>query len=327
MLKRRNDKDTEKRTVAELPLHVKYRPTTFKTFVGNKATVTSLKAVLDKGRVRVFMFSGPAGTGKTTLGYIIKNYLGCSDKDFYEHDLAKAGGVDVIRDIIAECRYAPIHGEHKIYLLDECHMMQQAASNALLKILENCPAHVRFILCTTEPGKVIKTIQTRCSKFSVSSLTPVELLDMLEYVIAKEKLNVSDRVLKELIIKSEGSAREALVKLDQIAGSSDKDDDVLEAIINGSINNAEAKTAIDLCRALLYNEKWGTIAKILDKMTAEPEVVRRTLLNYMTKVAIGNRDAKGTHRAIEIIRLCEKNWYDSGKAGLVKAAFLATYTD
>lgn len=317
MLKRR-EKKTE-----EQSLIIKYRPDSFKNFLGNKATVKSLKAVLDKNRVKAFLFYGSSGTGKTTLARIIKNYLGCSDKDFYEHDMAKAGGVDVIRDIITECRYAPIHGDYKIYLLDEAHQMSSAAANSLLKILEDCPSHVRFILCTTDPGKVITTIKTRCSRFSVAPLLKLEMLDLLEYVCEEEGISISDRIMKAIIVNSEGCARDALGKLDQIATVKD-DDDVLEAIVEGTINSETAKNAIDLCRSLLYNDNWDKVSIILDKITAEPETVRRAILSYMTKVAIGKQKEK-QWRAVELIRLCEKNWFDAGKAGLIRMAYVACH--
>jgi len=312
MLNRREERDKE----VELGLHLKYRPRTFKTFMGNKAMVKSLVSILEKDRVQAFMFSGPAGCGKTSVGRIIKNYYKCSDKDFFEHDLAKRGGVDTIREIIDNARFFPLFGKYKIYLLDEAHMLTAEGANALLKILEEPPKHVKFILCTTNPGKVISTIKSRCSKFTVAPLQPVEMLDLLEKVCDKEGIEVSDRIMKVLIMNSNGSAREALVILDQISQIED-DDDIKEAIIEGTISSADEANVIDLCRFLLANRGWSEIAKLLEKITIEPEKVRQTVLSYSNKVLLG----KDSKRAATIIKLFSEPFFNSGRAGLTLACY------
>lgn len=317
MLKRRvaeEENEIEERN--ELPLHLKYRPKSFKTFVGNAAMVKSLTSILKKDRVQAFMFSGNPGCGKTSLGRIIKNYYKCSEKDFFEYDMGSEGKVAAIREIIENARFFPLFGKYKIYMLDECHMLSTEGANALLKILEEPPKHIKFILSTTNPGKVITTIKQRCSKFTVSPLKPVELLDLLERVCEKEGIELSDKIMKTLIMNSEGSARNALVTLDQISQVED-DDEIKIAIIEGTISSADEANVIDLCRILLANKGWQEISSLLSKITVEPEKVRQTVLSYSNKVLLG----KDNRRAATMIKLFSEPFFNSNRAGLTLACY------
>ncbi|KKL10376.1 hypothetical protein LCGC14_2556470, partial [marine sediment metagenome] len=219
------------------PLHIAHRPSDFSTFVGNESTIQSLKSVLDreKGHVKVFLLQGPSGCGKTTLARIIRNYLGCSEHDFFEYNMANTRGIDTIRGLVGNAKYAPLKGGVRIYLLDECHKLTTDAQNALLKILEDTPDHVRFILCTTEPEKLINTIKTRCSTFQVSSLQRAKIITLLKGVCEKEEAEFPDKHYKEIARVCDGSPRKALSILDQIMDIPD-DDKAFDAILSATVS-------------------------------------------------------------------------------------------
>lgn len=299
-----------------LPLHLKYRPETFPDFIGNNPVVESLTHVLSRKNrvVRAFLLYGPSGCGKTTLARIIKRELGCSEKDFFEYNMANTRGIDTIREIIANAIYAPLNGSKKIYLIDEAHKLTTDAQNSLLKILEDTPDHIRFILCTTDPDKLIATIRNRCTAYQVSPLIAPLMTALLKGVCKKEGLDIRPTILREIVKVSEGSPRHALVLLEQI--SDIHDDDVALRIIGEGLVN-EAKT-IELCRALLKKD-WGDVATILKGLTVEPESVRYAILGYMNSVLL----SKGDDRTANIITLFTESFMYSGKAGLSLSCYLS----
>jgi len=197
------------------PLHIKYRPQTFDELIGNETTIESLKSILqrEKGEIRSFLFTGPSGCGKTTIARIMANELKCSDRDLQEYNSSNTRGIDTIREIANNCRYSPLNGKVKIYLLDEIHKATNDAQNALLKLLEDTPNHVRFILCTTDPEKLLKTIKTRCSTFVVSSLQRAKIMKLLKWVCEEEKCDISQKVIQKIAECADGSPRQSLVLL------------------------------------------------------------------------------------------------------------------
>jgi len=202
----------------------------------------------------------------------------------------------------------------KIWLIDEAHQLTTDAQQAMLKMLEDTPDHVYFLLATTHPQKLIPTIKTRWTELRLKPLCPVDLLDVILNVCEKEKIKPDEGVTKLIAEQADGSARKALVFLNQIRGIADPDKQ------RELIQRTELKTdAIELCR-LLINPKsqWADVAKILKAIAGEePEGVRRLVLAYCTSILLKSPNG----RAAMIIDYFSRNFFDSGQAGLVWACW------
>ena len=299
------------------PLHLKYRPSSFEEFVGNKGVISSIKSVLERkdGIPHSFLFTGPSGCGKTTLARIIKGLLGCSDMDFQELNAANVRGIDTIREIGQNCSYSPHEGKVKIFLLDEAQKLTGDAQNALLKLLEDTPSHVYFILCTTDPEKLIKTIRTRCHTYQVQPLTDRDLKDLLYGVLKSEGIKLfPEKAIEEICKAANGSPRQALVILDSVIDIQN-DDELIAAIVNYSIDE---KNVLDLCKVLLEKQKWVTVAKVLKGINDDPEKVRYAVLGYMSSVLLNGEDPMA---AVVIEQFMESFMY-TGKAGLVYSCYM-----
>jgi len=300
-----------------MPLHIEYRPKTLDEFIGNKPTVNSLSSVLNReDKPHTYLFSGPSGCGKTTLARIVANEIGCSEHDFMEINSSNNRGIDTAREIISNMKFSPISGKVKIYLLDEVHQTTKDFQNALLKALEDTPSHVYFLLCTTQPDKLLNTIINRCSQFTVQKLPTNRIIRLLMLVSRKEGIILRQSVYEEIARAAEGSPRQALVILDQIRGLKE---DEIEIVIRES--QIEEKQVIDLCRALMSKEKWKTISEILKGIETEPEKVRYAVLGYFTSVLLN----KGDSYSALVIDCFKEPFYNVGKAGLVAACYEVIY--
>lgn len=297
-----------------MALHVKYRPQTFDEIVGHKETVESLKNFVgDEERPQSYLFHGPPGCGKTTLARILSNELGCSETDYVEINASNNRGIDTAREILSNINFKPIKGKIKTVVLDEVHQTTKDFQNALLKVLEEPPKHAYFILCTTDPNKLLPAVKSRCSDFRVSNLQEKSLIRLLMRVAENEEINLDRKVMKLLSKSANGSPRNALIGLDQIKYLSEED--ALELLQKEKLKESQI---LDLCRALITSgTSWNTVANILSNLEEEPETVRRAVLGYMSSVLL-----KGDNKKAAIVIECfQDNFYDSGKAGLIFACY------
>lgn len=236
-----------------LTLYRKYRPQKFAEVIGQEHVKKTLENEIKGGRIsHAYLFYGPRGTGKTTLGRIFAKALNCQNRkddqfepcgtclscqeikenkslDLVEIDAASNRGINEIRELRENVRFAPTGGKYKVFIIDECHQITSDAFNALLKTLEEPPAHAVFILVTTEIHKVPNTIISRCQKFSFAKVAVEEILHKLEKIIKNEEVKVDPEVLKNIARLSQGYVRDAESLLAQILSLGDKDISLEEA--------------------------------------------------------------------------------------------------
>ena len=210
-------------------LYRKYRPQTFADIVGQNHIVSVLKNAIDKDQIsHAYLFYGSRGTGKTSIAKIFANEVNRNEEyqkenvDIIEIDAASNNGVDEVRDIKEAIKFLPTEGKYKVYIIDEVHMLTTAAFNALLKTLEEPPAHVIFILATTEIHKIPATILSRCQRFEFKSLSQEQLIDRLKYISEKESLVIEDAAIEKIATLAKGGLRDAISILDQVSNYSEE---------------------------------------------------------------------------------------------------------
>ena len=230
-------------------LYRKYRPQTFNDIVGQNHIVSVLKNAIDKDQIsHAYLFYGSRGTGKTSIAKIFANEVNGNEiyqkenVDIIEIDAASNNGVDEVRDIKEAIKFLPTEGKYKVYIIDEVHMLTTAAFNALLKTLEEPPAHVIFILATTEIHKIPATILSRCQRFEFKNLSQEQLIDRLKYIAKEENLVIEEAAIEKIATLAKGGLRDAISILDQVSNyaeeitlnhilevtSSISEDDILE---------------------------------------------------------------------------------------------------
>ena len=210
-------------------LYRKYRPQTFNDIVGQNHIVSVLKNAIDKNQIsHAYLFYGSRGTGKTSIAKIFANEVNGNEiyqkenVDIIEIDAASNNGVDEVRDIKEAIKFLPTEGKYKVYIVDEVHMLTTAAFNALLKTLEEPPAHVIFILATTEIHKIPATILSRCQRFEFKNLSQEQLIDRLRYIAKEENLVIEDEAIEKIAALAKGGLRDAISILDQVSNYSEQ---------------------------------------------------------------------------------------------------------
>jgi DNA polymerase-3 subunit gamma/tau len=222
-----------------LVLYRKYRPQNFSEVVGQEHVVQTLTNSIKGNNIsHAYLFSGPRGSGKTTIARIFAKAINCENRkegefepcdkcsscleimssrsmDLIEIDAASHTGVDDVRQLIEGIKFSPVKSKYKIFIVDECHQLSKSAANALLKTLEEPPAHAIFILATTESHKMIPTILSRCQKFDFKRLQVPEIIKKLEFISKKENVKFEESALSLIALNSRGSFRDAESLLDE----------------------------------------------------------------------------------------------------------------
>ena len=218
-------------------LYRKYRPQNFSEIVGQEHIVQTLTNSINLESIsHAYLFSGPRGSGKTTMARIFAKAINCQDAssfepcntcdscqeimgaksiDLVEIDAASHTGVEEVRELISGIKFLPVKSKYKVFIIDECHQLSKSAANALLKTLEEPPAHAIFMLATTEAHKMIPTILSRCQRFDFKRLQVPEIIKKLEFILKKEKINFEEPVLSLIAINARGSFRDAESLLDK----------------------------------------------------------------------------------------------------------------
>ena len=288
----------------------KYRPSNFEEVVGQSHIIQAITNSIASNKIhQAYIFSGTRGVGKTTLARILSKCLNClsSDKpvtkpcdsctvcdeiktgrhlDFLEIDAASKTGVDDMRELLDTVQYKPSSGRYKIYLIDEVHMLSTSSFNALLKTLEEPPAHVIFIFATTDPEKIPKTVQSRCLQLNLKTINRDNLETHLQNVVNSEKIQHDKNSLALISDSAQGSVRDALTLLDQSIAHG-----------NGALNEADVKALLGtIDDSLVYElidavvggeaEKAFNIFYKIEELTPEYENVLKHIISFIHKVSL-----------------------------------------
>ena len=284
------------------PFHQKYRPRKLDELVGQEFISITLKQALISQKIApAYLFNGPRGTGKTSSARIFAKSLNCLSSeqptpnpcgkcelciqiadgnalDIIEIDAASNTGVENIREIIDRARFAPTQARWKVYVIDECHMLSTAASNALLKTIEEPPERVVFILATTNPERVINTIQSRCQKFDFKRISSNTIFHNLSAIANKESIKFEDQALKLIAKRSNGGMRDAQSLLDQL---SLLPSGVTTKSVQNLLGEVSENDLTNLINALIHNEPESLLISCNNLYDAgnEPHEILVGLLN------------------------------------------------
>ena len=274
-------------------LYNKYRPKQLVDVIGQKAVVGALRDVITRGTTQSFLFTGPAGTGKTSLARIVARKMGCKLADRLEIDGATFTGIDDMRKVQDIIRYRPFgDGEKRAVIGDEIHRLSAQAWDSLLKVVEEPPKHVVWLFCTTNPDKVPNTIKTRCATFNLKPIEDSDLTDLVDKVAKAEGIALPDQVRGLVVREANGSARQCISNLELCRNVTDRATaaDLLRTAL-------DTDATIEFCRFIIKGGSWKKAMAIVTKLEGtSPEGVRLVMCAYLSKALKGSQSEQdATH--------------------------------
>ncbi|MFB2923219.1 DNA polymerase III subunit gamma/tau [Aerosakkonema funiforme] len=309
------------------PLHHKYRPSSFADLVGQDAIATTLTNAIQQKRIApAYLFTGPRGTGKTSSARILAKSLNClsykdptpqpcgkcdvcqgiakgSTLDVIEIDAASNTGVDNIRELIEKAQFAPVQCRHKVYIIDECHMLSAAAFNALLKTLEEPPDRVVFVLATTDPQRVLPTIISRCQRFDFRRIPLEAMVKHLRHIANKENIDITDDAIVLVAQIAQGGLRDAESTLDQLSLLSGE---VTVEKVWDLVGAVPEKDLMSLIEAIATNDSTSVIditRRLMDR-GREPLIVLQNLASFYRDLLI----AKTAPNRSDLVAVTAPTW-------------------
>ncbi|MFR7590705.1 MAG: DNA polymerase III subunit gamma/tau [Longibaculum sp.] len=275
-----------------------YRPQKFEDVAGQEHIITTLRHAVTENKIaHAYLFCGPRGTGKTTIAKLLAKAINCTGEpkpcdecencqeitqgthpDVIEIDAASNNGVDEVRSLIEKVKYAPTKGKYKVYIIDEVHMMSTGAFNALLKTLEEPPAHVVFILATTEPHKILPTIISRCQRFDFTKLSLQDIVKRMKIVVSEEGYQCDDEALEMIAKLADGGMRDALSILEQCLAFNDQHLTVQD--VNHIYGIVSLENKIDFIKVLLTKDMKKSLS-LLDEMKTNGIDIKRLTLDLV----------------------------------------------
>lgn len=317
--------------MAYMALYRAYRPQAFREVSGQEHIVRTIQnAIINNKVAHAYLFSGPRGTGKTTIAKIMAKTINCPHSvngepcnecdickgitkgmisDVVEIDAASNNGVDEIRDIRDKVKYLPSEGKYKVYIIDEVHMLSTGAFNALLKTLEEPPVHAIFILATTEPHKIPATILSRCQRFDFRGVGLKEIISRIKYICEKENIKISEEAIELVAECAEGGMRDALSLLDEaisFAGDEVNVSDVYQ--VSGAVDlDNILKVASDILEKD-SGKVLTSLEKIIDLGKEYPKICSDLISFYRDMLIFKNnpKTDKSLYRNVEFIKLAKK---------------------
>jgi len=298
-----------------LVLYRKYRPQTFAEIIGQEHIVQTLTNAIASGMIsHAYLFSGPRGSGKTSVARILAKAVNCQNRknsqfepcnkcnscleimegrslDLIEIDAASHRGIDEVRELRDGTRFFPTKSKYKVYIIDESHQITKDAANALLKTLEEPPAHAIFVLATTEIHKMIPTIISRCQRFDFRKLTLSEIIRRLEIITEKEKAKIEKSALELIALNSGGSLRDGESLLDQVlifTGTLDKKDEIKAEDIKDLLGLVEINLVSRFCD-LIIEKKASQAIQFLNEIAdkgSDLQEFTKALINYLRQTLI-----------------------------------------
>jgi DNA polymerase III gamma/tau subunit len=275
-------------------LYQRRRPRTWDEILGQDHAVNPLRKMVEENNLpSLILLGGPSGVGKTTIARVIRDQMVKNPElNFIEINAGTDGGIDKVRTIKDQMHQVPFGSKYKIWLIDEAHRITDAAAQAFLVPTEDTPPHAKFIFSSSEPDKLIRALQTRATRFDLKPLPEKDLINLLFDTCTSEKIDATDALIQEIIASCEGSARQALVMLEQAAAAKD-DAEALE-IVRRASPNAEN---INFCQTLLKGN-WKEAAKAIKQMERDAESTRRGVMGYMANVLLNNPGNEKAARAL-----------------------------